>query len=165
MSLSKIGAKINEFFSGVLEPPQKDLTLLGELYHISDFLPYRWFDPDSEAFISEDSVGIIFETAPLVGNSESMQRELSNIFTQILPEESSVQVMLYADKNIGDILNAYEEKRRDSSETMKKLAARRAQFLRKLAIGSHLSPYVLRDFRCYTQFTMIMRDIWHHPGS
>jgi conjugal transfer ATP-binding protein TraC len=158
MNLSYIGARINEFFSGVLEPKQKDLSLLGELYHISDFLPYKWFDIESEAFVSDDSVGIIFETAPLVGNSESMQRELGNIFTQILPEKSSVQVMLYADKNIGDILNAYVKSRSASSETMKKLAERRSQFFQKLAVKSHLSPYVLRDFRCYISIILDMKN-------
>jgi conjugal transfer ATP-binding protein TraC len=41
---------------------------------------------------------------------------------------------------------------------MKKLADRRAQFLQKLAIKSHLSPYVLRDFRCYIAVVLDMKN-------
>ncbi|MDR1235385.1 MAG: type IV secretion system protein TraC [Holosporaceae bacterium] len=145
----RIGEKISDFFNGVAESKEKTLTELGELYHLSDFLPYQWYDTESELFISEKHLGFILETAPLVGNSEIMQKELSNIFTQILPEESSIQTMIYADKNIGGILQQYVETRDNSSEVIQALAVRRAKYLSRLAIKSHLTPYVLRDFKCY----------------
>jgi conjugal transfer ATP-binding protein TraC len=144
-----IGEKISDFFNGVAESKEKTLTELGELYHLSDFLPYQWYDTESGLFISEKHLGFILETAPLVGNSEIMQKELSNIFTQILPEESSIQTMIYADKNIGGILQQYVETRDNSSEVIQALAVRRAKYLSRLAIKSHLTPYVLRDFKCY----------------
>ena len=149
INLENLGKKISDIFNGVADPKKRSLSSLGEAYHLSDFLPYQWYDPESELFISEKHIGFILETAPLVGNSESMQKELSNIFTQILPEESSIQTMIYADKNIGDILGDYIETREDSSEVMQTLAIRRAKYLSKLAIKSHLTPYVLRDFKCY----------------
>jgi conjugal transfer ATP-binding protein TraC len=158
MNLSKIGSKISEFFGGLLEPKEKDLSAFGEVYHLSDFLPYKWRDEESEVFISNDQVGIIFETAPLVGNSESMQRELSAIFTQILPEESSVQIALYADKNVGDVLNFYADSRAKASETLQKLAEKRAKFLSGLAIKSNLFPYVLRDFKCFLSVSLDMNS-------
>ena len=80
-----------------------------------------------------------------MGNSESMQRELSSIFTQILPEESSLQIILYADKNIDDLLDDYVELRAKSSETMRRLAEKRAKFLSELAIIPE--PFYTCDFR------------------
>ncbi len=148
-TLENVGKRVSDIFSGFVEPKEETLVDLGEMYHLSDFLPYEWYDPESELFITDKHIGFILETAPLVGNSESMQKELSNIFTQILPEESSIQTMIYADKNISGILNHYVGVRENSSEVMQALAIRRAKYLGQLAIKSHLFPYVLRDFRCY----------------
>lgn len=144
-----IGQKISDFFNGFASPQERDFSDLGEVHHLSNFLPYEWYDPETGLFISEKSVGFILETAPLVGNNENMQKELSNIFTQILPEDSSLQALIYADKNIGDILEHYVKIRETSSEVMQALAYRRAEYLSKLAIKSHLFPYVLRDFKCF----------------
>jgi conjugal transfer ATP-binding protein TraC len=149
LNLEGLGRKISDVFSGLADPKEKTLADLEEAYHLSNFLPYQWYDTESELFISDKHVGFVLETLPLVGNSDSMQKELSNIFTQILPEESSIQTMIYADKNIGHILDQYIRARENSSEIMQTLAIRRTKYLSQLAIKSHLSPYVLRDFRCY----------------
>lgn len=148
-SFANIGQRISDFFNSIGVSKGRELSDLGEIHHLSDFLPYEWYDPETGLFISERSVGFILETAPLVGNSENMQKELSNIFTQILPEDSSLQALIYADKNIGDILEHYVKIRENSSEVMQALAYRRAEYLSKLAIRSHLFPYVLRDFKCF----------------
>ena len=158
LSFENFGKMISDFFAGVLDSEEKNLRNAGDLYHLSDFLPYKWFDPESELFISDKHIGFVLETAPLVGNSESMQQELSNIFTQILPEESSIQTMIYADKNIGDILNHYISMRNQASDVMKKLAVRRSEYLNKAAVKSCLSPYVLRDFHCYMSVCINLND-------
>ena len=147
--LEDIGKKIDSFFTRILTPKEKSLRDIEEVYHLSDFLPYKWYDDSTGLFISEKQIGFILETMPLVGNSENMQKELSNIFTQILPEESSIQTILYADKNIGKILDDYVHTRDQAIPVMKTLAKRRAEHLSQLAIKSHLHPYVLRDFSCY----------------
>ena len=156
--LEYLGKSISDFFNGLWTPQDCTVAKLSEVHHLSNFLPYQWYDSESELFISDKHVGFILETAPLVGNSEAMQKELSNIFTQILPEESSIQTMIYADKNIDGILNEYVDLRNGLSETVQTLAIRRAKFLSGLAIKSHLSPYVLRDFRCYMSVCINLND-------
>lgn len=153
-----IGQKISDFFNGFASPRGRNFSDLGEVHHLSNFLPYEWYDPETGLFISEKSVGFILETAPLVGNNENMQKELSNIFTQILPEDSSLQALIYADKNIGDILEHYVKIRENSSEVMQALAYRRAEYLSKLAIKSHLFPYVLRDFKCFMSVCLNLNE-------
>jgi len=149
MMLEDIGKKIDSIFSKVLTPKERSLSEIEKVYHLSDFLPYKWYDDETGLFISEKQVGFVLDIMPLVGNSENMQKELSNIFTQILPEESSIQTILYADKNIGGILDEYIHTRDNSIPVMQTLARRRAQHLSQLAMKSHLYPYVLRNFRCY----------------
>lgn len=156
--LEYLGKSISDFFDGLCTPQDCTVAELSEAHHLSNFLPYQWYDSESELFISDKHVGFILETAPLVGNSEAMQKELSNIFTQILPEESSIQTMIYADKNIDEILDEYVNLRNGLSETIQALAIRRAKFLSRLAIKSHLSPYVLRDFQCYMSVCINLND-------
>jgi conjugal transfer ATP-binding protein TraC len=157
--LSELTEKLNGLLSLVLEKREKNYKDLGTVYHLSDFFPYKWYDEEKGVYVSNDSVGIIFEILPLVGNSESMQRELSNIFTQILPEGSSIQVMFYADKNIGEILQDYVESREGASDTLHKLAKRKAEYLEKLATKSHLYPYVLRDFKGYIGISIDLNNL------
>ena len=146
--------KVQGFLGVVLNGRSTTISDLGEVYHLSDFFPYKWYDETSGVYISDSGVGIIFDVWPLVGNSESMQKELSNIFTQILPEESSVQVMLYADKNIKSDLDMYVSFRQGSGHTLSTLAKRRAEYLGKLALSSDLYPYVLRDFKGYISISI-----------
>lgn len=153
-SLASLGRTLNDFLSGLLQPRDQTLVELGERYHLSDFLPYQWYDPESGLFLSDKHIGFVLETAPLVGNSESMQKELSNIFTQILPENSSIQTMMYADKNIDSLLKPYVDIRKNSTPVMQDLAIRRARYLSQLALHSPLSPYVLRDFKCFMSVTL-----------
>ena len=87
-----------------------------------------------------------------------MQKELSNIFTQILPEDSSLQAILYADKNIGGILERYVRARANATEVMQALAYRRAEYLSKLAVKSHLFPYILRNFRCFMNVCLNLNE-------
>ncbi len=152
MILEDIAQKLDDLFEVFVSPSKKGLDDISEendIHHLSDFLPYKWYATESELFVSENLIGFVLETAPLVGNSEHMQKELSNIFTQILPEGSSIQTILYADKNIGGILSQYVQLRDNAIPVMRNLALRRAQHLSQLAIKSHLYPYVLRDFQCY----------------
>lgn len=153
-----ISVRKSVIFYGFMSPKERSFSDLGEVHHLSDFLPYEWYDPETGLFISEKSVGFILETAPLVGNNENMQKELSNIFTQILPEDSSLQALIYADKNVGDILEHYVKIREHSSEVVQALAYKRAEYLSKLAIKSHLFPYVLRDFKCFMSVCLNLND-------
>ena len=79
IQLTKIKERINNLISTILEKKERSYKELGEVYHLSEYLPYKWYDEEKEVYVSENDVGIIFGVYPLVGNSESMQKELSNI--------------------------------------------------------------------------------------
>lgn len=135
---------------------------LASFYKVSDLLPYDAYSSKHQLFYNQTSVGFVVETAPLVGASEEMQKEVSNLFALSLPEESSMQVMLWADPKIGDFLDLYVDARanagnlsdQDNSSTLHTLALKRAEFLKGLAHDSHLKPYTLRNFRCLLSITL-----------
>ena len=126
---------------------------IAAFYKICDLFPYDAYDPKTKIFYNQQSLGFVIETAPLVGASSEMQKEVANLFALALPEESSLQVLLWADPHIGDQLDVYQQARAGQSETLQQMAKRRADHLKAFAYDSPLKPYVLRNFRCFLSFT------------
>lgn len=123
-------------------------------YKICDLLPYESFDEDSKLFHNGDSLGFVLETVPLVGSSEEMQKEITNLFTMLLPEESSLQVILWADPHMGDLLDQFVHRRHDAPPILKDLMQRRIDYLKQFAFASPLKPYTLRHFRVFLAFSV-----------
>ncbi len=124
---------------------------LAQFYPLRDLFPYESYDPKTELFFNEDSIGFVLETPPLVGSSEEMQKEISGLFQHLLPEESSMQVMLFADPHIGPFFDQWEAAR--TNPLMQTLAHKRAVHLKRFAFESPYPPYCLRQFRCFLSFS------------
>lgn len=156
--LAYLGQKIAEIF-GDQYSNQKTHTYFNEafkqmsyFYKLSDFFPYESFDEDVNIFYNRESLGFVIETTPLVGSSDTMQREISNLFTNVLPDESALQVMLYADPHIENALDGFVESRVDRS--LKDLYQKRVDYLKTFAHNSPLKPYSLRRFRVFLSISM-----------
>jgi conjugal transfer ATP-binding protein TraC len=126
---------------------------MAAFYKVCDLLPYDAYDPKTKLFYNQTSVGFVIETAPLVGASEEMQKEIANLFALALPEESALQVMLWADPHIGDQLDAYQKAREGQSATLQYMAQQRTDYLKGFAYDSPFKPYCLRNFRCFLSFS------------
>lgn len=128
---------------------------LSSFSKVSDLLPYQSFE--DPLFFNEEGLGFVLEVPPLVGASEEMQKEVSGLFQQGLPEGSSLQVMLLADPHIGPILDAYAASR--AGPILKTLAEKRADYLTSFAFISPLRPYTLRTFRVILSFSMASQTV------
>jgi conjugal transfer ATP-binding protein TraC len=126
---------------------------IASFYKICDLFPYDAYDPKTKIFYNQESIGFVIETAPLVGASSEMQKEVANLFALALPEESSLQVLLWADPHIGDQLDVYQAARSEQSETLQQMAKRRVEYLKTFAYDSPFKPYCLRNFRCFLSFS------------
>lgn len=138
---------------------EKTCEEITKAHKIGDLLPYDSFDETRKLFFNHDSVGFVVETPPLVGSSSEMQKEISSLFQNILPEESSLQVMLWADPHIGDKCATWEGMRAFSPGMLHDLAHKRASFLKDMAYHSANRPYSLRTFRCFLSYSQ------KSPGS
>lgn len=157
--LSKLGEKIARAFG------EQDLGIPSRSYFepmvegygrtlmMGDLFLYDSYDPQTQLFRNQDNIGFVLETLPLIGASEEMQKEVSSLFQYILPEESSMQVLLWADPHIGDLCDGWKAVRSEQKPIIQKLAERRAMFLKDMAFNSPQSPYVLRNFRCFLSYT------------
>jgi conjugal transfer ATP-binding protein TraC len=157
--LSDIGRKILSFFGEQEQGPvassyyNEALKGLSQFHKVSEFLPYESYDETTQLFFNQDSLGFVIETLPLVGASEEMQREVSGLFQHVLPEESSLQIILWADPHIGDFCDAWQKARERRNLIIENLAQKRSVFLKQQAFYSKQSPYCLRTFRCFLAYT------------
>lgn len=124
---------------------------LTKFYRIADLFPYEHYNDKFQLFFNVDSIGFVLETPPLVGASVEMQKEISGLFQHILPEESSLQVMLFADPHIGAWLDLWQQSRANAA--MLELATKRKQYLDQFGFNSPDQPYSLRNFRCIISFS------------
>jgi conjugal transfer ATP-binding protein TraC len=163
--LSDFGKKILSFFG---DPEQSSsggsyyneaLKGLSQFYTLSAFLPYESYDETKQLFFNQDSLGFVIETLPLVGASEEMQREVSGLFQHVLPEESSLQIILWADPHIGEFCDAWQSARQGRNPVIENLAYKRSSFLKQQAFYSKQSPYNLRTFRCFLAYTQTRKSV------
>ncbi|OJW49663.1 MAG: type-IV secretion system protein TraC [Alphaproteobacteria bacterium 41-28] len=80
-------------------------------HSLSEMLPYRSFDPETQLFLNRMSVGFVLETLPLVGCGEEIPLQLTGIFQHALPLGSNLQCLLIASPHIETWLKTWERAR------------------------------------------------------
>jgi len=99
-------------------------------HSLSELLPYRSFDPETQLFVNRSSLGFVLETLPLVGCGEDIPRQLTGIFQHSLPLGSNLQCLLVASPRIGHCVKTWKCMRGGRSDVLEELAHARSQFLR-----------------------------------
>ncbi|HUX78524.1 MAG TPA: TraC family protein, partial [Alphaproteobacteria bacterium] len=99
-------------------------------HSLSELLPYRSFDPETQLFLNCTSVGFVLETLPLVGCGEEIPRQLTGLFQHALPLGSNLQCLLIASPHIDPWLKTWEKARKDlifneRSDVLRELAKER----------------------------------------
>jgi len=157
--LEKAGSKISDFLGERTEygvKPEsaflKQINAYFEHYRLHTLLPYRSYNPDTQIFHNEDSVGFVIECHPMVGSTEEMQREISGLFQHTLPEGTNLQVILWADPRIEPILKNWAAPRRNQGQIFEKLADKRIEYFKERIFKAHINT-PLRNFRCIIAFS------------
>ncbi|MBA3814819.1 MAG: TraC family protein, partial [Alphaproteobacteria bacterium] len=112
-------------------------------YSLSELLPYRSFDPETQLFINRSSVGFVIETLPLVGCGEDIPRQLTGLFQHAFPLGSNFQCLLLASSRIGAALNTWEKARIGRSDVLEELAKERVGHMKQLAMGRGVRTFRL----------------------
>lgn len=107
-------------------------------HSLSELLPYRSFDPESQLFINRSSLGFVIETLPLVGCGDEIPRQLTGLFQHALPLGSNLQCFLVASSRIGRSLKTWKDARDDlpsheRSTILQDLAQERTQLMENLS--------------------------------
>ncbi len=172
--LSTLGTKLasvlgEENEARVSSPMLTSANIFLANHSFGDLLPYLSYEPDTQIFYNKSSIGFVFETLPLIGGGEEIQRQLTGIFQHTLPEGSNLQFLLIASPRIEDWLLTWQTPRIGSNNIgpndielndirvnsiIENLALGRCKYLRKLAtLPNGNSPYRLRTFRLIISYS------------
>ena len=122
------------------------LRLANEFLHthsLSELLPYRSFDPETQIFFNRSSCGFVLETLPLVGCGEDIPRQLTGFFQHTLPLGSNLQCLLIGSSRIETLLETWKEAREGSSEALRDLAFERVKNFKKTSQEKGLRTFRL----------------------
>ena len=155
------------YAAGDLPPSLRTARRLTEQHRLASLLPYERFDPETQLFFNDDSVGFMLEATPAVGLGENQLKVLSGLFTQGLKPGTSVQILLYASPDTLPLLEHWAKARRTISgedAVFEFLASKRVDYLRKGNWRSLFSdqPMLVRDFRL---FVTVVRPVTKGAGA
>ncbi|OJW54570.1 MAG: hypothetical protein BGO67_10515 [Alphaproteobacteria bacterium 41-28] len=157
---------------GAFGPSSATLKAANEFlfsHSLSELLPYRSYDPNTQLFLNRTSRGFVIETLPLVGCGEDIPRQMTGIFQHSLPLGSNLQCLLIASQRIESIVKTWERLRTTNSfnknslnktsvkeasfygtsETLADLAKERCSYLRSLSQGHG----IVRTFRLLLSYS------------
>jgi conjugal transfer ATP-binding protein TraC len=114
---------------------------------LAKFFPYVAYDEAHELFINKNSVGMIFAASPLLGSSEEIEKQFTDLFQNVLPKGANIQFLLLASPRISPLLKIWEQARWDQGELYQQLAKRRRKFLEDQAMNNNNTEFMTRNIR------------------
>ena len=112
---------------------------------LSKFFPYVAYDEENELFVNKNSVGMVFMGAPLLGSSEEIEKQFTDLFKSVLPLNSNIQFLLLASPKISPLLKSWSEVRHGKGELFQRLTKKRKKFLEQKALTNAKTEFVTRN--------------------
>jgi TraC protein len=131
---------------------KKVCNLDDNYYNVTDLFVYQNYLPKQKLFFNQESLGFVLETSPIGLSSEDMGASINKLFKHLLPEDSKLQIMLFADPCTDNCISRWKVFKEDS--IMHHIANKTFSYLQKFAFKSQGTPYVLRDFRYIMSFSI-----------
>ena len=147
--LSSVSDKVQNIFAEEVIDP-RGLIAKHNAAELSAFLPYRYYDEESELFVNDDGYGFCIEFVPLIGGDQQTLDVLSGVLSLQVPDEVSVQIMLNSSPKVGRILEYWEEARANAPQAYREAARHRVRHFGSGAWDSlaKSTRMMLRYHRC-----------------
>ena len=122
------------------------------VYQLKDLLPYELYDEEHGIYLHTAHTGFCLELAPIVGSSEGLENDLQFLVNEVFEEGSYIQWLLWADPNVGTVLDHWQQARMGQGVMLEQLAKRRTDYFRSsIATGRGMPP---RTFRCFLSYSV-----------
>lgn len=122
------------------------------IYQLKDLLPYEVYDEEHGVYIHTAHTGFCLELAPIVGSSDGLESDLQFLINEVFEEGAYVQWVLWADPNVGTVLDRWQQARMGQGLMLEQLAKRRTDYFRKaISEGRGMPP---RTFRCLISYSI-----------
>lgn len=145
---------------GEKDTGKETISRIGELEypHISDLIPFKYYDTNSNLCINDNSIGFIIEAQPLIGANPQLAESFSRILQSNIPRDHPLQITLLGSKAIREIVDfglkdfAWKGELAEESNRIIKnfyLSAAENNFKN---IANH--PLTLREYRLFFTYSM-----------
>ena len=149
-SLKQLREQLGRFFS-------QQTTWKEGLFPFHTYIPYEQYDIQKDIYSYEHNgkshMGFVCEIMPYPGIDDTIQSDLQALLEELLPEGSSLQVMLLADPGTETLFDHWKTAQVYDLPLLRELSTRRIQ---------HLSPWPLCvNFRCIISVMLASRCTRH----
>lgn len=117
-------------------------------HSLSELLPYRTYDEETQLFWNRNSVGFALEMFPLSGFDFKNLSQLTGLLQHAMPLGSNLQCLLIASSRIENWIGPWVNQRLDKIEALRELAIERGQYFR-----DHQEALGLKTFRLILSYT------------
>jgi conjugal transfer ATP-binding protein TraC len=129
-------------------------------------LPYESYDPDRYLYFNKQSVGFVLNALPLVGTNESIIQILHNLIVDTLPDETTLDILLWASPKISPYLTSAAQLQSTRGGIYERLALHRQAYLEKGAYYPLVNGHVyIRDFQLRIAISLPSIDSKKHDWS
>ena len=134
------------FFGGGVKPEPRRST--AHVSGLSEWLPYRSFDPKTQLYYNSASVGFVVEYSPFVGGDDQTQAILTQFLGDV-PALSQLQFINHMSPRVSHIFDQYFVERFKAGGIFQEMARHRVDHMLQGVWGSLSAdaPFHLRDFR------------------
>ena len=133
--------------------PEADRPPLGAPM-LANWLPYRSYDAKSGLFINTESLGFIFELAPMMGADERSGEILTQFLSDAVPAGCEIQLIHWQSPSVGTRIADWVMPRVVAKGVYSRAAAHRARWLRR---GAWMS--ISRDAPFFVRSTRIILSV------
>ena len=160
--LSTLGERFDRWFHGdearLPEAPARLLYPAG----LVQLLPWRSYDEDTGLYYNENSVGAMFELAPLTGADRETASLIAGMLAEGVPQGAAVQVWTYASPHFGRCVREWRDQR-PAGEIYRDIALMRERYLfpsqSRLGAGwrsllTSGGTYLARDYRVFVALSV-----------
>lgn len=118
---------------------------------LSDYLPWTAYDPETNVYLNSDNtLGMMWECKPLAFAGDVTINTLSGLLRMELPTGSIMQLILYADPYVQDIVDQHISLKTKNSRLMKDVSLNARAFFSEGASGLRcMNGIPTRNFRLF----------------
>ena len=154
--------KILNFIGLAKTPQEESVVSLGEMYKnlernkLSKYLAPVAYDKELQVFFNQDeTVGFLFECVPVLAFGQQSLQTLKGLFQINYPNNTVIQITLFADPDITYFLKNYKDTKQLSPDYIKKAYEKLSNFYDKQKTGN---PPV-RNFRVFIALKLPVNSV------
>ena len=118
---------------------------------LTELLCWRFFDPEGEVYINTNSYGFMLEVSPLLGASEDTIKMMTNMITEGMPDNATVQILCWASPDTSNYFDVWSSGFDNGNNIHQEISKKRKSYFDQHHNQSLFkdTSYLIREFRIF----------------